>query len=64
MMDDWLIEVVGVADNLAVIGMTRNGTEAVILRYIIQIVLPEVSFDSRSLPIYKTLAGGSIRLRS
>ena len=40
MVRDRLIEIVGVADYLAVVGMARNGAEAIILRYIIQIVLP------------------------
>lgn len=64
LMGDWLIEIVGVADYLAVVGMARNGTEAVILRHIIQIVLSEVSLDCRSPSIDKTLTSGSVRLRS
>ena len=64
MVRDRLIEIVGVADYLAVVGMARNGAEAIILRYIIQIVLPEVSFDGRNLPIDKTLTSGAVCLWS
>lgn len=63
-MRDRFIEVVGVADYLAVIGMARNGAEAVILRHIFQITLPVVGLDDRSLPIDKALTGGAIRLRT
>lgn len=64
LMSDWLIEIVGVADYLAIVGMARDGAKAVILRHIVQIVLPVVSLDNRSLPIDKTLTSGSVRLRS
>lgn len=63
-MSDWLIEIVGVADYLAVVSMARNGAEAVILRHILQITLPVVSLDDRSLPIDKALTSGAVSLWS
>ena len=62
MMGDRLVKIVCVADYFTVVGMARNGAEAVILRHILQIILPEVSLDGRSLPIDKTLTSGPIRL--